>query len=240
MKKTFLYLAFALFAIASCREDVPEVVPEVSIETQNSYDDQAAQLFLKTHAFDTKGNLVNYKEGDTTKVKLADLNPVILPSGVIYIVRNGAQPVPGEPIGPYDKLRIMQSTITYIATDIDGKVEYDSPYPFRNTIDGSGIPEVDPSYFYVKKADLEKPNIPDVAKERKFYEIEGFQEALKFFKAYNISDDSDYNLQGIIIVPSRAAFARDFHANYSDVSFRNRSFVFDFQIYKAEHFSEPR
>lgn len=240
MKKTFLYLAFALFTVVSCRKDEPEIIPEVSIETQNSYDDQAAQTFLNTHSFDVKGNLVTYKEGDTAYVKLADLNPVVLPSGVIYIVRNGAQPVPGESIGQYDLLRIMQSTITYIAADTDGKVGYASPYPFRNSIDGTGIPESDPAYYYVKNADLVKPGIPDVAKERKFYEIEGFQEALKFFKAYNIPDDADYNLQGMIIVPSRAAFARDFHANYSDVSFRNRSFVFNFQIYKAEHYSEPR
>ena len=240
MKKTFLYLAFALVTAVSCREDAPEIVPEVSVETQNTYDDQSAQLFLKSHAFDAKGNLISYKESDTTQVKLADLNPVVLPSGVIYIVRAGAQPVPGEAIGQYDLLRIMQSTITYIAADTDGKVDYTSPYPFRNTVDGSGIPEVDPAYFYVKKADLEKPNIPDVAKERKFYEIEGFQEALKFFKAYDIPDDSNYNMQGVIIVPSRAAFARDFHANYSDVSFRNRSFIFNFQIYKATHFTEPR
>lgn len=240
MKKTFLYLAFALFAVASCREDEPEIVPEVSIETQNTYDDQAAQMFLNTHSFDAKGKLVNYKEGDTTQVKLADLSPVVLPSGVIYIVRNGGQPDPGEPIGQYDLLRIMHSTMTYIANNTDGKVAYASPNPFRNTIDGSGIPEADPAYYYVKKADLEKPNIPDVAKERKFYEIEGFQEALKFFKAYNIPDDADYNLQGIIIVPSRAAFARDSHANYGNIPLRNRSFVFNFQIYKAEHFSEPR
>ena len=240
MKKTFLYLACAFFTVVSCRKDEPEIVPEVSIETQNTYDDQAAQAFLNTHTFDAKGNLLTYKEGDTAHVKLADLNPQILPSGVIYIVREEAKPVPGEEIGQYDLLRIMQSTITYIAAETDGKVQYFSPYTFRNTIDGSGIPEVDPAYYYVKKADLEKPNIPAIAKERKFYEIEGFQEALKLFKAYNIPDDSDYNLQGVIIVPSRAAFARDSHANFSDVSFRNRSFVFNFQIYKAEHYSEPR
>ena len=240
MKKTFLYLVFAFVTIMSCREDVVEVVPEVSIETQNSYDDQAAQLFLKTHAFDDKGKLILYKESDTTHVKLSDLDYKTLPSGVIYIVRSGAQPIPGEEIGQYDLLSIIQDTNTYIATDLEGKVAYTSFYPFRNNIDGSGVPETDPAYFYAKKALLNRVGISDVAKQRSFYEIEGFQEGLKFFKAYNIPDESNYNLQGIIIVPSRAAYARD--SNYFDGSglYRNRSFVFNFQIYKATHFTEPR
>ncbi|MGZ5192746.1 MAG: hypothetical protein ACXWVV_02290, partial [Kaistella sp.] len=78
------------------------------------------------------------------------------------------------------------------------------------------------------------------AKLRSYYEIEGFQEAIKKFQAYDIPDDSNYNLQGVIIVPSRAAFARDAHFNYTGLAFRNRSFVFNFQIYKSTPFDKER
>ena len=240
MKKTFLYLALASIALASCRkDDAADAVEEVSIETQNSYDDQAAQNFLETHYLDAKGNIKDFVETDLVNVKLANLNPVTLPSGVIYIVRPGAQPDPGTAVGPYDLIRLMSRSTTYVATNTDNKVAYASPSTFTNTISGAGVPEVDPAYFYVKKSVLANATAA-VAKQRSYYEIEGFQEALKKFKAFDISDDANYNLQGVIIVPSRAAFARDVHFNYTGIAYRNRSFVFNFQIYKTTPFAAER
>ena len=49
MKKVFLYLAMASIALTSCRKDEEVLQPEVSIDTQNSYDDQAAAKYLETH-----------------------------------------------------------------------------------------------------------------------------------------------------------------------------------------------
>ncbi|MGZ5284521.1 MAG: hypothetical protein ACXWB4_02620 [Kaistella sp.] len=240
MKKTFLYLALASVAIVSCRnDDNVEAIEEVSIETQNTYDDQAAQNFLETHYLDAKGNIKDLVSTDNVNVKLADLNPVKLPSGVIYIMRSSAQPNPGTTVGQYDLLRLMSNSTSYIATNTDNKVAYSSPAIFKNTITGAGVPEVDPAYFYVKKSILDNATVAQ-AKLRSYYEIEGFQEAIKKFQAYDIPDDSNYNLQGVIIVPSRAAFARDVHFNYSGLAFRNRSFVFNFQIYKSTHFDYER
>ena len=102
MKKTFLFLALASIALTSCRKDEEDVIPEVNIETQNNYDNEAALKFLDTHAFDAKGNLKDYVETDTTMVKLASLSPITLPSGVIYVVRPSAQPSPGSNIGSTD------------------------------------------------------------------------------------------------------------------------------------------
>lgn len=241
MKKALLYGLFAAFALVSCRKDEVIQVPEVSVDTQNSYDDQAIQAYLESHYLDAKGNVKEIPAGDTAKVKLNKLvpAPVILPSGVVYVVRQSAQPAPGEDIGTYDKLHLMSNTLTYVAADTDGKVSFQAPSVFRNTVGGTGVPELDPAYYYVKKEVLDKATVAQ-AKLRSFYEIEGFQEALKKFKAYNIPDESNYNLQGVIIVPSRAAFGRDAHYNYTGVSYRNRSFIFNFQVYKSEHFSEPR
>lgn len=240
MKKTFLYLALASVAIISCRnDDNVEAIEEVTIETQNTYDDQAAQNFLETHYLDAKGNIKDLVSTDNVNVKLADLNPVKLPSGVIYIMRPGAQPNPGTTVGQYDLLRLMSNSTTYVATNTDNKVAYSSQSTFRNTISGTGIPEVNPAYYYVEREVLDKATVPQ-EKQRSYYEIEGFQEAIKKFQAYDIPDDSNYNLQGVIIVPSRAAFARDVHFNYTGLAFRNRSFVFNFQIYKSTHFDYER
>ena len=232
MKKTFLFLALASIALTSCRKDEEDVIPEVNIETQNNYDNEAALKFLDTHAFDAKGNLKDYVETDTTMVKLASLSPITLPSGVIYVVRPSAQPSPGSNIGSTDIIKLMSTTVTYVATNTDGKVAFTSPYVFRNTIAGSGIPELDPAYYYVEQSVLDNAT-GDLAKQRSFYEIEGFSEGLQKFKAFDLADESNYNLQGVIIVPSRLAFARDAHFNYSGIAFKDRSFVFNFQVYKT-------
>ena len=242
MKKRFLYLALATIALVSCRKDEIEIVPEPNIETQNTYDDQAAQDFLQTHYLDSKGVLKNYVATDTANVKLADLipAPVTLPSGVIYIVRAGAQPSPGTPIGEFDLMRIMTRATSYVAVNADNVVKFQGGAPFVDNISGSGTPEVDPLYYYAKKSIRDNATNP-IAKERSFYEIEGFQEAVKKFKAFDIPDVSNFNLQGVIIVPSRAAFARD--PNYFAIranDFRNRSFVFNFQIYKTTPYGSER
>ncbi|MDQ0477604.1 MULTISPECIES: hypothetical protein [Chryseobacterium] len=232
MKKTFLFLALASIAITSCRKDGEEIVPEVNIETQNTNDDVAAKKFLETHYLDAKGNLKEYVDTDVINVKLSKLNPVTLPSGVIYIMRPNAQPNPGKEIGSSDIITLMSNSMTYVATDTDGNVAFTSPYSFRNTINGSGIPELDPAYFHVKD-DVLKNGKTEIEKQRNFYEIEGFIEALQKFKAYDLPNESNYNLQGVIIVPSRAAFARDAHFNYNNISFKDRSFIFNFQVYKT-------
>lgn len=240
MKKAFLFLALASIAFNSCRKDESIIQPEVSIETQNTYDDQAAQDFLQTHYLDAKGNIQNYVATDTTNVKLASLvpAPVTLPSGVIYIKRQGAQPIPGTTIGASDVIRLMGTSNSYVATSFEGKVSFLSGFAFRNTIGGTGAPEVDPPYFYATDA-LRKKGTAD-EKPRSYYEIEGFKEALLNFKAFDIPDESNYNLQGVIIVPSRAAFARDPSFPYSNISYRNRSFVFNFQVYKTTPAPDPR
>lgn len=233
MKKIFFYIALASLTIVSCRDDEnPEKIVEVSVETQNAYDNEAAIKYLETHYLDAKGNIKDFVVGDIVNKKLSELNPVTLPSGVIYIVRPNAQPNPGTPIGSTDVINLMGNITTFIASSTDNKVSYSSPFGFKNTIAGAGVPEVDPAYYYVKKSVLEKATSP-ITKERSYYEIEGFKEALQKFGAYNIPDSDNYNLQGVIIVPSRAAFARDPHFNYVGVSLNNRSFIFNFQVYKS-------
>ncbi len=233
MKKIFLYSTVAILAFSSCRkDDTPETYKEPEdINVQNSYDDQAIVKFLDKNYLDALGNIKAFSDTDTSDdnyPKLSQLNPVTLPSGVVYIVRDGAQPNPGAAIASTDIIRIMHRTYSYVATNTDNNVAFTSTSLFRSTIDGSGVPEVDPAYYFVKRSVLDA----DKSKDRSYYEIEGFNEALQKFKSFNMQDSDNYNLQGIIIVPSRAAFARDAHFNYTGYSMRNRSLVFNFQVYK--------
>ena len=236
MKKIFLCLAVCTLAFNSCKKDDDDaVIEEPAVDMQNSYDNEAALKYLTEHYLDAKGNIKAFSSTDATDdnyTKLSAMNPITLPSGVIYIVRPDAQPVSGTAIGDTDMIKLMSNTMTYVATKTDDVVAFTSGSSFKNTISGSGVPDNDPAYYYVKKSVLEK-GTTDATKQRSYYEIEGFKEALKKFTAFNLSDDSDYNLQGVIIVPSRAAFARDAHFNFTGLSYRNRSFVFNFQVYKS-------
>ncbi len=239
MKKILLYSAVAFLSLSSCRKDEEELTesykePE-SLQVQNSYDDEAIQKFMTAHYLDVQGNVKAFSESDPTDdnyTKLSEMSPVVLPSGVVYIVRPGAQPNPGTAIGSTDIIRLMSRSISYVGINTDGNVTFASPFSFKSTIDGAGVPEVDPAYYYVKQSVLDAATA-DVAKQRSYYEIEGFREALQHFRAFDLTDDSGYNLQGVIIVPSRAAFARDPHYHHSGYSMRNRSVVFNFQVYKT-------
>ncbi|MGC4130639.1 MAG: hypothetical protein QM564_14050 [Bergeyella sp.] len=234
MKKIFLCLALGALFFNSCNSDDDDETVQVDIETQNSYDDLAAEKYLEEHYFDARGNVVAFDEDDTSddnNTKLADL-AVTLPSGVIYVVRPAAQPEPGTVIGDTDIITLMLSSTTYVATKTDDVVSFSSASTFMNTITGTGVPVVDPAFYYVKQSVLDDATT-DAAKLRSYYEIEGLREGLQYFKAYDISDEADYNLQGVIIVPSRAAFARDSHYNYTGLSYTDRSFVFNFQVYKT-------
>lgn len=236
MKKIFLFLAVSSLVITSCRSDDSSNT-DTSLETQNSYDDQAAQKFLNDNYFDARGNVVAFDSSITTddnEVPLAKLNPVKLPSGVIYISRY--TPTNGKAINATDKIRWMVKSTSYVGTkSSDGTILFDSGQLFRNTITSTGTPEVDPAYFYVKTSVLNKYNTDNSTNvTRSFYEMEGLQEGLKYFQSCEIPDSDNYNLQGVIIVPSRAAYARDLHYPFASIAFTNRSFVFNFQVYKTD------
>ena len=237
MKKIFLYILAGSLCFSACKKDDDDVVTYVEpedITTQNTYDDQSIQKFLNDNYLDAQGNIKSFSSTITTddnEVKLINLNPQTLPSGVIYIERVGAQPSLGTTIGATDIVRLMMRARTYLAGNTDGETKFLTAEQFVNysPLDGDGSPKVDPMFYHVTDAKMAQYNNTN----RSFYEIEGFKEALQKFKAFDKTDDENYNLQGVIIVPSRAAFARDSHYNYSNYSFRNRTFIFNFQVYKT-------
>ena len=233
MKRALIYIAVAAFTITSCRKDEAKgnVIKEVGdLTTQNANDDKAIAKYLDEHYLDALGRVKTFSTTDSSDdnyKKLSELNPQKLASGVIVIVRDGAQPNPGTAIGTTDKIKIMQKTTAFLSNENNG-IEYTSETAFSNNIEGSGVPDFDPAYFFVK------PEITTASgKPKSYYEIEGFQEGLKYFKSFSKGDSENYNLQGVILVPSRAAFARDEHFPYQGIGWRNRTFVFNFQIYST-------
>lgn len=238
MKKIFLYILAGSLCFSACKKDdeVETYKEPEDITVQNSYDDQAIQKFMDENYLDAQGNIKPFSSTDTADdnyKKLSEMAPITLPSGVKYIVRDGAQPDPAnaKTVGSSDIIKLMVKATFYIAGNTDGNVKFlTSGTSFENTINGSGSPVVDPKYYYVRQSVLTSTN-----KDRSYYEIEGFREALQKFKSFNNLNDGDpYNLQGVIIVPSRAAFARDPHYNYINYSLRNATFVFNFQLYNTE------
>ncbi|SMO92388.1 hypothetical protein SAMN06265171_112108 [Chryseobacterium rhizoplanae] len=245
MKKIFLYILAGSLCFSACKkDDTPDVYVEPEdIATQNTYDDQAIKKLMDENYLDAQGNIKAFSSTDTAddnEKKLSELSPVTLPSGTIYIVRSGAQP-PANPTPAYestikddDIIKIMGRAYSYLAVNSDGNTSFTSKAAFLNTIDGTGIPVIDPMFYYTKRSILEA-GTTDAAKKAKYYQIPGFREALQKFKAFNNpSSEAPYNLQGVIIVPSRAAFARNPHYPYLNTSYRNKSFVFNFQIYGRE------
>ncbi|WP_426480706.1 hypothetical protein [Chryseobacterium sp. R2ACT005] len=242
MKKIFLYILAGSLCFSACKKDddtSPYVEPE-DIATQNTYDDQAIKKFMDENYLDAQGNIKTFSSTDTAddnEKKLSELSPITLPSGTIYIMRSGAQPSPadGKTIESTDIIKIMGRVYSYLAVNSDGNTSFQAKAAFLNTIDGTGIPVIDPMFYYTKKSILDPVTTPDAAKKASYYQIPGFREALQKFKAFNNpSSEAPYNLQGVIIVPSRAAFARNPHYPYLNTSYRNKSFVFNFQIYGRE------
>lgn len=246
MKKIFFYILAGSLCFSACKkdDDVQSYVEPEDITTQNTYDDQAIKKFMNENYLDAQGNIKAFSSTDTSddnEKKLSELNPVTLPSGTIYIIRNGAQPSPADEqaIGSTDILKVMMKATTYLAINTDGQSLFTAATDFMNTVNGTGIPAIDPKYYYISPNDpLIKNATTDAAKQQSYYMIEGFSEAMQKFKAFNnYPSETPYNLQGVIIVPSRAAFARDpyFPYNYPGysqvISLRNKTFVFNFQVY---------
>ena len=244
MKKIFLYILAGSLCFTACKKDdeVETFKEPEDINVRNSYDDQAIQKFMDNNYLDAQGNIKAFSSTDTSddnEKKLSQLNPVTLPSGVIYIKRDGAQPNPGVTINTDSSsntaslIKTMMKANYYLAIENEGNISLNLYGNLLNNIDGAaatGSPSTDPSFYYVKKAVLEAAG-SDIAKQRSYYEIPGLKEGLKYFNGYeNLPNSEVPNLQGVIIVPSKAAFARN--ENYYGL--KNFTFVFNFQIYNAE------
>ena len=111
MKRALLCLLMAAAFTQSCKDDddnYSDVIVEPELITeQNSNDDKAIAKYMEEHYLNEQGAVTKIDSTKTIpQVKLADLNPTTLPSGVIVIKRQGAQPsdATGTTIGDTDVL----------------------------------------------------------------------------------------------------------------------------------------
>ncbi|NAW50148.1 hypothetical protein GNY06_01675 [Elizabethkingia argentiflava] len=245
MKKLLLGLLVISSLLQSCRKDDYNdqyMAPNVDQNTQNHYDDTAIKEYLDEHYFDERGKIRSFDDAHKPSDKTPKLSSMAktLPSGVIYVIRPNAQPEKGTQVKDKDVLKFMQVGFAARAIKPNKKIEFTAALPFYNTVDLGGVAVEDPQWYYVKKSVLAAAK-NDVAKKRSYYEIEGFQEAIKQFKAFTLKTEDNYNLQGLIIVPSRAAFAKDPHYPYLEQtstgiyrSLNDYTFFFNFQLYSAK------
>jgi len=247
MKKILLGIALSVLVLQGCKKDEEEAVAPTTVvadttDEQNAWDDTSIAKFLDEHYLDSKGNVVAFDSTittDDTEKKLSAYESLVkLASGVIVIKRDAVfQPDPGKTINTDDAISIMQNTLAYVGAKNTetGVISLTGGVTFSNTIAGSGVPVFDPSYYYVKESVLKSYNATNsTTYGTSFFQIEGLSEGLKYFKSFDLDNSANYNLQGVIIVPSRAAFARDVHYPYSNFNWQNRTFVFNFQIYKTK------
>lgn len=237
MKKWgFAIIAF-VFVFTACKNDDDNREP--SIADQNKWDDEAILAFLEDHYFEPERGMI--KRFDVTD-SADDNHPNLLsqgtklPSGV-WVVKKNEFVAEGRAVvnNAQDSILLSYEARTFKANKeelADGQKPYTNEAQIiYSTINASGTPQWDPYFYYTHIS----PAMAENGRKMEEYVIEGFVEGIKHFQSTANDGLDAYNFQGAILVPSRAAFARD--VNYiggsPSYSFRNTSFVFNFELHKV-------
>ncbi len=239
IKKFFVTLLATATFFTSCKSDDDN--KELSVEQQNSLDDQAIEEYLERHYFSAdNGKIATF---DTITGNEDDNYPSLKqlavkdPAGYYYAYRPDVE-AEGPSIVSSDESEILISydVKTFEATnDMNTyKYKYGSIYNYANTINtGDGSATTDPSFYYYELTETQIKN----GIKREHVELKYFAEALKKFKSTLRSGRAQYNFQGVIILPSRLAYGRNKMYTGSAVtanhSYRNASFIFNFELDKV-------
>ncbi len=236
MKKWEICLLAAGLLLGSCKSD--DDVNEVSIEDQNQVDDEAIVQYLEDHYFDpVRGLIKKYDEEDNSDDEYPNLKSLgtKLNSGV-WIVKRPDVIAEGSAItsNVQDSILISYDSKMFRASN-DNMETSDNLYGnlsgYFNTINSTGQAAWDPVFYYSQITDALQENDINLS----HFVIEGFVEGLKEFNSTQTTGADLYNFQGAIIVPSRAAFGRDFVYSGGQLRndiYRNVSFVFNFELHK--------
>lgn len=238
MKKWGICILMAGLFLGACKND--DDVNELPQEDQNQVDDEAILAYLEDHYFEPERGLIKkYDENDEEDDNYPSLKSLgtKLNSGVWVIKRPGVTAEgPAVTNNLQDSLLISYHSKRFIATNEDlseGEKSYE-PYmaDFFNTINSTGQAAWDPYFYYT-------PITPDLAGndiKQSHFMIEGFVEGLKHFQSTQTSGADLYNFQGAVVVPSRAAYARDYIYSggmlRNDI-YRDNSFIFNFEVHKV-------
>jgi len=237
MKKWGICLLVTGLFFGACKSD--DDFNELPQDEQNQVDDLAILQYLEDHYFEPERGLIKKfdpeDESDDNYPNLKSLG-VKLGSGVWVVQRPGVTaegPIANN--STQDSILISLHSFSFVASnDVNaGQRAYQLGYSvFESTINNQGTPKWDPSFYYRPIT----PEMEDNNVNLSHIVIEGFTEGIKHFPSTQTSGADLYNFQGAIIVPSRAAFGRDFVYTSSGMdnrSFRDRSFVFNFELHKV-------
>lgn len=215
------FLLIIFLGIFSCKEDTRTFF--ISQEEQNEIDDRALVKYLEEHYFDTDGTVKKFTNEEMKSGKYKPLSQFAEkdPSGY-YIVKNeNAQKATGRAIkdNKTDSILIQFDLIGFRAIG-EENVNYLS-YSLVSTVNDSGLPQWDPAFY--KPSKDSKVN----------YEVKPFIDGLKKFKSLNkkATDTPYVDFQGVILVPSRLGYGRDF--NPYKVDGTDLNLVLNFQIYQV-------
>ena len=227
MKLNFLLIGlFGLgLLLHSCKneDDGIDLLPQ---EEQNQVDDQAIALFLQQHYFNAVGKVVKFSDdndADDEETPLAELAEQ--GTGGYWFVKNPNYQSDQRMItNPDNDSILMQYDLNYFyAKKSNDSVYYTTPISYSSTINTTGYPIWDPSFYY---------HAPAEDQQDAWYEMEGIQEGLKHFnsKGKNATDLPAVDFQGFIIAPSRLIFERDRNA-YGFGS--DTSVMLNFELYQV-------
>ncbi len=222
MIKKFLLAGFVGFftLIISCKSDDDSSTKKLTIEEQNTADDTAILNFLSNYYFDDQGKVAKFSDTVTSDDKdPLSKNAVQDPSGFWYVINPNAPASSGT--APDGTNEILIHCILKYFTATEGGNGYSTLYNAYSTIDGYGIPKESP-FFYKKPA--------SATNDSSYYTIKGLIDGLKFFQPTGKGKNDPYEkLQGVIIVPSRLAYARN--SNYLGLA--DATFILNFELYKV-------
>ncbi|MDH2205832.1 hypothetical protein N5J53_02245 [Empedobacter sp. GD03644] len=246
IKKFFVTLIACSAVLVGCNNDDDNGVnkeTKIPVEERNALDDEAIQQYMEDYYFNPKnGKLTKF---DTIKGNDDDAYPTLKSLAKqdnlgIWYAENPNHKGTGETIVSNDSTSIYLSSVTtyFVATNsTDYKRKYGSLgqfyYSSINTGDGSATQ--DPTFYYYIPTETEAKN----GVKREHVELKNFAEGLKHFKSTNRSTNDLYNFQGVIILPSRLAYARNKYyvqstglTEYS--TYRDATIVFNFELPKIE------
>lgn len=231
-------LLFGLILFSCNRDD--DKGPNYTEEELAILDDQALEKVLQDYYFGLAGKITKY---DDIEGNADDAYPNLatyatkLPNGVWIVLHPSV--TPSTPyIQPNDSLLVHFQAFSFKSErDSQGNGTYKTlsiPNNRFSSLVGAAVPIWDP--FFIHAPMYNTDDLP------KYYEIEGIKDALVHFKPTQKEIGDPYFFQGVILVPSRLAYAR--HKHYTNPTpstttaglseaLRDHNFVFNFEVYKA-------
>ncbi|WP_313374492.1 hypothetical protein [Chishuiella sp.] len=244
IKKFFVTLVTCSIFLISCNSDDDSTNKEtkIPIEERNALDDEAIEQLLNDYYFDsTTGKLTKF---DTITGNDDDAYPSLKSIAKkddlgIWYAENPNHVGTGESIVSSDSTSIYLSYkasffVATNSTDYSRKYGYVQSYVTSSTNTGDGSALKDPEFYYATLTSTEISN----GVKRENIELKNFAEGLKHFKTTDRAITDLYNFQGVIILPSRLAFARNKYYTGSSLtensSYRDASFVINFELPKIQ------